>query len=426
MVIRKSSFFSLINTIVFSIAIFEIFFFSYEKFIYYHFAYYGYNLNYPSLGRHVITLSIYLLLTVLPSKKFEKPSDFFLVYILFIILLPASVMVAYNAISYLLYGIYIFSYITLLLITNFGSNIPKLKLVPFEFKKKYVALSLISLSLITVSIFFKYKGGNLNFSFVDIYAYRDESRETFSGVLAYIIKWLSYSIFPFILVWGLYSRKNLIIFFAVLGQFLIYGFTNHKSYFFNIILIFAIYFIFNYLADKPKINKFNFILIIFFVFSLFLMLMSFGDYGLIGSLFFRRLFFWPVLISDSYVNFALEYGFSFYNNIEPVSNIISSYMQREGEYTNTGYIANAYLQGGLLLLMVYNILLSMMLIIYNKALQDRLPKQALICLCIVTFRPLLGSDLLVGILSNGVAFMMLLQLIIFNSKYFFHSNEIKR
>ena len=101
-------------------------------------------------------------------------------------------------------------------------------------------------------------------------------------------------------------------------------------------------------------------------------------------------------------------------------------MQREGEYTNTGYIANAYLQGGILLLIFYNILLSMMLIVYNKAFQDRLPKEALICLCIVTFRPLLGSDLLVGILSNGVAFMMLLQLILFNSKYFSHSNEIQR
>lgn len=417
MKIRKDQFFSCVVVMIVSVLTFELFVIVYDQFIYKLFSYYGFESNETSIVRHLATLSLYVLCSSIHKRYFTSPTDFLMHYFNFLMVLPVSVMAFYGAVSDTLLFLVVSSYLFIATIVSFGNRLPKLLLNPLHLQKEYVTPSFVVLALLTVSIFVTYKGLNLNFNLLssEIYGYRAESKGAFMGPLAYIMKWMSYSIFPFLLIWGIYKRQKWLILLAVMGQILIFGFTNHKSYFGNVVLVFATFYLIDVLCRKSRFSDTVVVQSLFLFASLAIFLFSLSAFGVLGSLFFRRMFFWPSLISDSYVTHALVYGFLNFQNSMPVASLISEFMGRD-EYTNTAFIANAFLQGGVLLVVLINVLVASTLILYNRLFDNRLPLVIMSCFCILTFRPLFASDFFVALLSNGVAFMFLLQLVFFNSK----------
>jgi len=417
MKIKKYQFSSLIFVMFVSVLTLELYVIVYEQFIYKTFAYYGFEKNEISIVRHLAILSTYVMCSSIHRSYFASPTDFLMHYFNFLMVLPVSVMACVGAVSDTLLFLVVSSYLLIATTVSFGERLPKLLLNPLHLRKRFVTPSFAILALLTLSIFVIYKGPNLNFDFIntDIYAYRAESKGVFTGSLAYVMKWMSYCIFPFILIWGMHKKQKWLILLAVVGQIIIFGFTNHKSYFGNIVLIFVTFYLINVLCKKSSFSNSVVVQSLFLFASLAIFLLSLSDYGILGSLFFRRMFFWPSLISDSYVAHGLEYGFLNFQNSMPVADLVSEYMGRD-EYTNTAFIANAFIQGGVLLVMAINVLVASVLILYNRLFGNRLPLVIMSCFCIITFRPLFASDFFVALLSNGVAFMFLLQLVFFNSK----------
>lgn len=408
----------LINNLVaalISILIFLCFSYVYELYIIKNFGYYGFLVQDISVVKKILAIGSYILITNLCRKEFKNPSDFFNLYLNFIVILPTCVMLYYGAVTIELFVVVIISSLIVFFTVGLGVFIPTLRFNPLQMQPKFVVPTLSLLAILLLSIYVKVKGGNINFNLFEIYTYRDSSSGSFTGVMAYFVKWLSYCVFPFMLLWGLFQKNKKIVFIALIGQVIIFGFTNHKSYFFNIVLILVVYNFF-VLLDKYKFkNNLVFFQLFFLAFTFLILLLSITNYSFLGSLFFRRIFFWPVLISDNYINYSLVNGFLFYQNETPVADIISSHMGRDEEYTNTGFIANSYLQGGIIMSVILSFLVGFILLLYNRLLVNRLPLAVMSCFCIITFRPFLASDFLVALLSNGVAFMFLLQIILFNS-----------
>lgn len=171
--------------------------------------------------------------------------------------------------------------------------------------------------------------------------------------------------------------------------------TGHKSYLIPIFIGLLLF------ANYKIRNRINFI----YFFSMFILFVSYisSINGILASLFVRRMIFYPIFIQGKFFEYVEKYG-----NIERVSGepsalVIAEFMGRVDEYTNGGFIANAYLYYGHL----GTILFILVAAILFKILIETLPLNS--CDYLLKFmiiywfsRPVFSSEFHVALVSNGV------------------------
>lgn len=117
----------------------------------------------------------------------------------------------------------------------------------------YVLLGMMLCSMIW--IFWKY-GGNFRWvSFEEVYSLREENHALGSDFFtSYISSWLKYFIIPIVFAYGLFSKKYLFIFFAIISSLMIYMSTGAKSV---LIQLLVMYLIFKFLRTNSTLYFFN-------------------------------------------------------------------------------------------------------------------------------------------------------------------------
>ena len=132
---------------------------------------------------------------------------------------------------------------------------------------------------------------------------------------------------------------------------------------------------------------------------------------MLASLFVRRMIFYPIFIQGKFFDYVEINGNVERISGEPSALIIADFMGRMGEYTNGGFLANAYLYYGHIGTVIF-ILFGAILF---KVVLENLPLAGIDYftkfMIIYWFsRPVFSSELQVSLISHGVAITVILTL----------------
>jgi len=264
--------------------------------------------------------------------------------------------------------------------------------------------------------------GNMNFNLLDVYVFRDEYEQANStGIFGYLNGWVN-KVFNIFLICYAIFKKNLKLFVLfILVQIIFFGLSGHKIVLFTPILIGMFY-----IVDRFN-NKCNFIILsLVSVMSLALMLTFFTDNQLFASLLMRRGFFVPANLNFVYLEFFSTNDFIYWSNSVlkyfidypyelSATHVIGEYLGNPRMGANTGFIGSGYMQMGLVGIITYTIIITILLTLINsfKNLPNWLLNSVMVIPLISVFS---GSDLPTSFLTHGVIVSTLL-LWLLNSNY---------
>jgi len=292
-------------------------------------------------GIYVYLLLIIYKQVIIPSYAYQgfgfssrPPSEVFILWLL--MLLPVSILpIKIKRPSTIVgWGLYLTVYIPSLIVTFYTLEQPienlfafflvlficlflisltdKLPLIPIKVfslnRKTFLFLVLFLMAALNIPLFFLFGKPSLP-SLLNVYELRLSARESIgTSSLGYGITLLGYSIYPFLIVYGLVRGSWLLFILCSVGEIVLFAFIGLKSFFFMPILLLIFYF------TAFKLKKLTPLMII----SLFLALISFafvidllipGLQYLLSSLFIRRLLFIPGLLSSAYYDFFSSHPF---------------------------------------------------------------------------------------------------------------------
>ncbi|MDJ0773400.1 MAG: hypothetical protein QNJ49_08220 [Mastigocoleus sp. MO_167.B18] len=260
----------------------------------------------------------------------------------------------------------IFSFLCLVI---FSKTIPKIKFQ--KLSSSFLKIVLFCSCLITLYVYgFLINSGGLgriNFNLYNVYLVREELKSYSAPFINYFIPWQGYIINVSLFIFSLYKRIYLLTVISVLGQILIFGMTNFKSFLFAPVLAFLMLII----GRKKKM------LMYLMIFSSAGLILSHVTYLItsdiiIPAIFIRRLFFLPanlhfyyydffsqnphVLLSNSFLSPIFEYPYDM-----RVPELISSTYLSSYANANVGYLADAYTHFGFTGMIMFSFILAVIL-----------------------------------------------------------------
>lgn len=229
------------------------------------------------------------------------------------------------------------------------------------------------------------KYGVADFRALNLYEiYEVRESRSFSGIYGYIINWIPYALVPCLICSALYMKKWAYVVFAVSVQLYMYLFVGSKTALFSIGLILVAYFL-----VKLKINYIfgwcfaitTLCIFTWVIWEVFAELMPFGIFPV-------RLLSVPASISFQHYDFfsinpKLYFSENFIGRIfgiESPYDQISTYLVSDGLSNQcTGYLGDAYDNGGFVVMLVYSVILALIFRFIDKIYlsmdktEDKLP-----------------------------------------------------
>ena len=262
----------------------------------------------------------------------------------------------------------------------------KIKRVAFSSQNySYIIFTLAALVLVLLIIILGFQF-NLNFDIRQTYIIRGDFKEEFGGnrLVNILIQYLQYVIAPLLLCIGLFRKNITWISLAIFCELYIYSITSFKTAFFLPLFIFVI------AKLSRKIISSNFgmlslkLLVFIFLFCILIDGLFFSESilyrNIFSSLFLRRTFVMPGLLTNFYMEYFNENGLNFmsnsffgrlivnlpeqYNNALP--KIIGlSYFGSDEQSANANFLADAYANFGIPGMFIYSFLVSVFLKAYD-------------------------------------------------------------
>ncbi|WP_141676253.1 hypothetical protein [Pseudobacillus wudalianchiensis] len=224
----------------------------------------------------------------------------------------------------------------------------------------------------------------------------------------YFVNWQSTVFNPFLIGYGLLKSNKKLILVGIVLQFLLFLYTGHKSYFFGPIVVIGV----AILVKKKNLllgiliglnSVIAFALIIYKVF---------GEH-LLATLFIRRAIFISVknfyyyfdffsrnekvYFSHSILKYFIDYPYQI-----PTSNLIGAvYYNSPNAWVNVGYLADAYMNAGVLGVIIISILLGVVLSFFDS-LTTKVNIELIIITAFMPFFKLLSGALLTSLLTGGI------------------------
>lgn len=319
--------------------------------------YYGYMGFYVQFDLFKFILSSLSIILVFFVLKINSKVSSIFIYIHFIIMIiPMATIVSFMDESLTFYFMCLFVFILEAILLRV---IPDIKFKNRVNLKKIINLILISISCI-VFLYLLLSKGIPNFAalnFNSVYEIRKDVQ--FSGLIAYLISWQAKVINPMLIGEG-FKKSKIKMSIGILLQFLLFLYTGHKSYLFTIFGVIAIM----YVYEKCKVNNINFCNLFIKLFLYAILLTAILAATTIGlyliSYFIRRLLIVPADIKFNYYDYFQTNDFLYYSESiiskifglksqldEPLPNIIGLIYNGDPEiYANTGYLGDAYANGG--------------------------------------------------------------------------------
>ncbi|MFA7688878.1 MAG: hypothetical protein WCX96_02170 [Bacilli bacterium] len=273
------------------------------------------------------------------------------------------------------------------------------------------------------------------FDFTNVYNIRKTTN--YSHLMVYLVNWQAKVINPFLLTTSYIERDKKKVAVSIFLQLFLYLITAHKTFLFIPIAILII----------MKVTESNLLLAVMTFLSFIGSGISYLVYNIFGnitipSLFIRRFLFVPAKLKFNYYDFFSQNKFLYFSEgvIGKVFGIKSVYEIKIPNligylygnsietWANTGYLADAYSNMGILGMLIMTLLFVLILIMINS-LGNKISKELVIGLSLFSMLSLNDGALLTSLLTGGLLLLLLLLYLYSNNsnnlkdnKFFKHPN----
>lgn len=393
---------------------------SYREFVNPIFAYSGFTLDVNTL-KYLESWALYIALITAFPKRLNKPSDYLMVYLLFSFLAPLLVFYGLsNASREHLYIVLL----AVLLMAFFRVGRPfKLPLIQGG---RTLAYLILGLGVVAVTSWMIQSGGlrffNLDLS--QVYEFRRDAGEVINqGVMGYLNTWATKVFGPMLLAIALW-KKNYMLAASIIGLHVLwFGISSHKSVlFFPLLVIFTwVWFRYNKALALIPLGMAATVTVSLFVFLLF-------DYTFLGSLFIRRVFFVPPLLTFTYYEFFSENQFVYWSNsissgyiqypydLNPAA-LIGAYRGTDS-HANNSFLSTGYMHAGISGLILYGMLAGLLFRLIDSVSNKCVPPWVAVASIIVPSHSLLrSSDLPTALLTHGIGIAIVILFLLRSAAY---------
>ncbi|MEH6799073.1 MAG: hypothetical protein V7681_07205 [Halopseudomonas sabulinigri] len=351
---------------------------------------------------------LFVMSCFLTSHRLNKVSDYFFIIAVLGVVSPISSLYGLSS-----RGVYpvIISILSIGLVYLVAkSRLFKAPKIPVFNGGPKLAVTLSSFMVLLLIMWYFASGavGYFNLNLSHVYEFRELSAEKANiGVLAYLNNWV-YQVFSiFLFAYALLKRRFDLAIMVFSIQVFFFGVSAHKSVLFYPLMVLGIWFYFRKTSSLVLVPMMFFLIVL-------ASLMSWHFFGdiITPSLFIRRVFFIPALLTYDYFSFFEGKEHVFWSN-----SILSSFIDYPyhtglnaliGEYNgsdggaNNGYIASGYAHAGWFGVLIYSIVFGY-IIRFVDVFSKNLPVWFALSIVIVPYRSaLISSDLLTVLLTHGL------------------------
>lgn len=371
----------------------------------------------PSLIKLFLSYLFFTITYITKVKNYKHISTYLIDLLLIFTIIPILSMYwqGDKSTEYTVYIIISYMILNLVISTN-----RKAKKLQFHINIKIETILII---ITTISlIIFIYKYGFADFRALileNVYLIRNE--RNYDNIWKYIINWLPKSIIPCMIVIYNYKRKYLLEIVVIMMQFYLYLYTGNKTILFSIVLINIV------IIFSKKREHFLVYMCIFLSFAIFvgsILANIFNNFVLL-SITPMRLSSVPAMISYDHFEFfskneKLWFVETFIGrifNIKSPYPVFSTFLvsANPNSNANTGYLGDAYANGGFLVMVFYSILLGYIFSYIDKLQKKTQYREILIGVFSYSIIILNDGSLTATLITGGLLFSLII-MTIFTSK----------
>lgn len=364
----------------------------------------------PNFYKCVLSYLIFFALLIVIPKNFSKTSSY-LINIIFIFTITPLLSFYWQSDSSTIYIVFCtlsFALTCLLLKLNIKVKRKRslLKLISIE----YTLIFIIVIFLVAFSLAYGFPDFRaLNFQ--NVYSVRGE--RTYTTAWGYLINWIPSAFIPSLMCISMYKNKRILTFLTIMIQVYMYLFTANKTVLFSVALILISF----YIIRKNKNFSISWIWILMISQAIAaIVYWSFGTIDLI-SIVPVRLSNIPAQISfDHYNFFSLNQKLYFSETIigrllgiESPYPVFSTYLVSRSKIANanTGYLGDAYDNGGFILMIIYSMIVGFVLRFVDRI---SIPKLLPVFVSVLTYSMIILNDapLLTTLLTGGLTLNILI------------------
>ncbi len=205
------------------------------------FGYQGLGYQSVSILTQICIVGLIVLCTTLTPVRLRQPSDGVLYVLLPLVVIPVLTIAATDDLFASVAHSLIIDVTGAYLLLATCSMLPRrpIKAAARQPRRRPWTLAII-LSIVSYTMMFVTFGVHLQLlSFSDVYGVRAAFGEQANGATGYLLDWQANVINPVFIVYGIRSRRRLILLTGVFGDFLIYCTTGFKSIVFSVLAIVA-------------------------------------------------------------------------------------------------------------------------------------------------------------------------------------------
>ncbi len=362
------------------------------------------------VGRYVESWAIYGVLLMISPTTIKKPSDFYLLFMLFFLMLPILSLYALAEKSRVYLYLVTLSYVTVTVVRRIRIEMPAGRLLT---EAHVVGICLAGIAL-TAGWMIATLGPNFNLSFADVYEYRSEASAALDvSVMAYLNIWSYKVLGPVLLTFAVMRRSSSLFLCAVAFHVLAFAYTQHKSVLFYPVIVAGTAWLFT--RTKP------FVLFPGAAAGMSLLALCLFQRDLLFwvSILFRRLTFLIANITFYYMEYFDSVGYLWWSNsflspflrypyVVPPATLVADSFGLDANF-NSGFISTGYMHGGVIGLMSYSIVVGMLLMALDGLGRKHRSTFFVVAVTLVPMHSLiLSADLLTSLLSHGLALAIVL------------------
>lgn len=366
----------------------------------------------PNINYFFLSYFLFFVLLWLIPKDQKKPSTQ-LTQLLFITTMVPFLSFFWMSNNSIIYTMFVFlCYIILFFLLRLIKPL-KIPLLRKETNLTPKITSVIFISSIIILFLHSAKFGGVDvraFNFNTIYEIRSET--SYSGIWAYLSSWIGVLLIPTCIVIYMIENKKILFVTSCIMQIFLYLSTGNKSILFSVILLFVATYILQKNTWDRGMAKFYSLLIIISAIAYKI----FDNLWLIG-LFIVRMLALPAEISYKYYNFFSNNDKLFFSEGVigkilginspydiPAGNIIAGTMTN---FENTGFLSDAYSNGGLIAMIFMMILFSIVLLSIDSISRNSKCRFKYTALMVYPINTLNNSSLITLLLTGGVGFLLI-------------------
>ena len=374
----------------------------------------------PNLIYCLISYSLFYLLLFITPKKRELPSHQLSGLFFFTTITPLLSLFwqANKDIFYVIYAS--ICYVVLSLILRYIKPFR----IPFYKKDRnvYRVVHLVFCSAVCLLILYTITNGTIDaraLDFSSVYELRNETKAL--GIWAYVVNWLGKLLLPFCIVIYMCKRQKKLFLISCLMQVYLYLCTGNKTTLFSVILIIGCTYLLRNNKFKLGIPKLYSCIILGSA-----LLYIFMDFKMSIAIFPTRQLVLPALISFNHYDFFSQNTMLYFSESllgwlmgthSPYS-MLSTFLVSSGEgNANTGYLADAYDNGGFFVMVMFTVLLALILLFIDSVSRFSTKKFQYSALMVYQVATLNDAPLLTMLLTGGLGFLLIFMYFLASEEY---------